>query len=267
MEEFNFRFHHRIETLQRGLDRAQQLRNELRIPLIQDQSCDTDQVGGLLILLTRFHALGDRAVEEAQNAIAAALGGSPNTYRHRIEHHAVLRDELLPSYNGIGIVPVLFGSYAICLRIHPTQQFKYAVPVELRTWEWPWRKLLDANPGIKAAWHSDFPVFPEISPMAHLYGFVTRNQVDTDGSLCEAPDWLKAGAITVQEVLPIMTINAAYAIFRDDEVGSLEPGKLADLIILSENPLQVESEALKDIQVLMTMIGGEVEYCAVGALR
>lgn len=210
------------------------------------------------------HALGDRAIQEAQNAIAAALNGAPNTYRHRIDHNAILHDNLLPRYNEVGIVPVIFGSYPTCWRINPTSRFKYVVPANLGTWEWPWRALLDANPGVKAAWHSDFPVFPDISPMAHLYGFVTRNQVAADGSICQAPDWLKAGAITADEALHIMTINSAYALFRDDEIGSLEAGKLADMVILSDNPLQVQPEAIKDINILMTMIDGKVEYCASG---
>jgi predicted amidohydrolase YtcJ len=212
-----------------------------------------------------IHALGDRAVEEAQNAIAAALDGTPNTFRHRIEHNAVLRPDLLPRYNQIGIVAVIFGSYATCWRINPNSQFKYVVPEDLGTWEWPWRALLDANPGIKAAWHSDFPVFPDISPMAHLYGFVTRDQVATDGSICQAPDWLEHGAITVSEALLMMTINSAFALFRENEIGSLATGKLADMLVLSENPLEVRPETIKDIQVLMTMIAGKVENCAPGS--
>jgi predicted amidohydrolase YtcJ len=62
----------------------------------------------------------------------------------------------------------------------------------------------------------------------------------------------------------MLTINAAYMLFREDEVGSLEPGKLADVIVLSANPLDVELDDLKDISVWMTMIGGETEYCAQG---
>ncbi len=209
-----------------------------------------------------IHALGDRAIEQAQNAIAAALNGAPNTFRHRIEHNAVLHDALLPRYNQVGILPIIFGSYPTCWRVRSTAQFKYAVPVNLGTWEWPWRALLEANPGIKAAWHSDYPVFPNIQPMAHLYGFVTRNQVADDGSICQAPDWLKQGAITADEALHIMTIHSAYALFREDEVGSLTPGKLADVIVLSDDPERVQPEAIKDIRVLMTMIGGTMEYCA-----
>ncbi len=61
-----------------------------------------------------------------------------------------------------------------------------------------------------------------------------------------------------------MTIESAYALFREDEIGSLDEGKLADLIILSANPLAVPADGIPDIQVLMTMVGGEVQYCADG---
>lgn len=62
----------------------------------------------------------------------------------------------------------------------------------------------------------------------------------------------------------MMTINAAHALHREDEVGSLRAGKFADLIVLSDNPLLVNAEAIKDIGVWMTMVGGNVEYCAAG---
>lgn len=213
-----------------------------------------------------IHALGDRAVEETMNAIEASLGGAPNDLRHRIEHNAIVRPDMMSRYNEIGIVPTFFGSYTTCMRINAEPgRFKYVVPDELGTWEWPWRAILDANPGLAAAWHSDYPVFPDISPMAHLYGLVTRAQRAEDGSVCEPPDWLAQGAITVDEALRMMTINAAYAIFREHEIGSLESGKLADLVILSDNPREVDPAALPDIEVMVTIIGGVVEHCADGA--
>ncbi|MGB8253546.1 MAG: amidohydrolase family protein, partial [Anaerolineaceae bacterium] len=201
-----------------------------------------------------IHALGDRAIEQAMNAIAAALKGQPNTFRHRIEHNAVLTPSLVDRYSQIGIVPTIFGEYPTCWRINPNGKFKYAVPAEIGTEEWAWRGLLDANPGIMAAWHADYPVFSHLEPIRSLYGFVTRNEVADDGSICEAPAWLKAGAITVQEALRAMTCNSAYALFRENEIGSLESGKLADMVILTDNPLAIAPEKIKDIQVLMTMI-------------
>lgn len=61
-----------------------------------------------------------------------------------------------------------------------------------------------------------------------------------------------------------MTIESAYSIMREDEIGSLEVGKLADIIILSENPLKVDLKNIPDIAVLMTMVGGTSEFCAPG---
>ncbi len=212
-----------------------------------------------------IHALGDRALEQAQNAIAFALNGQPNTYRHRIEHNATIRPELLPRYSEIGIVPVIFGAYSTCIRTtDESKNFKYILGEEYGAWDWPWRALVDANPGLPIAWQSDYPIFPTNNPLYHLWGMVTRKEVNTDGSICDPPDWVKVGALHVEEALPMMTRNSAYALFFEDEVGTLEAGKFADLVILNDNPLQVESDSLKDISVLMTMIGGNVEYCATG---
>ena len=212
-----------------------------------------------------IHAAGDRAAEQAQNAMAAALNGQANTYRHRIEHNSTIRPELLPRYGEIGIIPTIFGTYSTCIRTTgESGRFKYLLSEEYGAWDWPWRALVDANPNLPVAWHADYPVFGNIDPIYNLWGMVTRKQVNTDGSICDPPDWLKAGALRIEEVLPMMTINSAYALFFEQEIGSLEAGKLADLVILSENPLGVESDKLKDIEVLMTMIDGQVEFCAAG---
>ena len=71
-------------------------------------------------------------------------------------------------------------------------------------------------------------------------------------------------AITIEEALRSLTINGAYATFEEDKKGSLTEGKLADLVVLSANPLTAPIEMVPDIQVLMTMIGGAVEYCVQG---
>lgn len=212
-----------------------------------------------------IHALGDRAIEVSQDAIAAALAGGPNIYHHRIDHNTLLRDEMLPRYSEIDIVTLIFGYFPACFFIGDTSQFKYITPKEFEDWEWRWRPLIDANPDVHFAWHSDTPVMMgDPIPLKHLHGFVTRKQMREDGTFCEPPDWAADDLLTVEEALPMMTIEAAYALLREDEIGSLKAGKLADLIILSDNPLEVDHDAILDIQVLMTMVGGKVEHCAQG---
>lgn len=203
-----------------------------------------------------IHAIGDRAVEQAQNAIATALDGQPNSYRHRIEHNSVIRPDLLPRYGEIGIIPVVFGLYPVCNPFGPPP------PPQYQAWEWPYRALLDANPGLPVAWHGDDPFFGRIRPLDDLYSLVTRADVDADGNICPAPDWHQMHLVSAEEALRMMTINAAYALFRDEEVGTLTPGKYADLLILSDNPLTVNPQTIPDIDVWLTLVGGRVEYCA-----
>ena len=202
-----------------------------------------------------IHAIGDRGIEQAQNAIAAALDGRANTPRHRIEHNSVIRPELLSRYGEIGIIPVVFGLYPEC------EPFGPPPPPEYRDWEWPYRALLDANPDLPVAWHGDDPFFGRVRPLDDLYSLVTRNGVGEDGQICEAPTWQQQHTITAEEALQMMTINAAYALFREQEVGSLAPDKYADLIILSGNPLTADPDAFPQMNVWLAMVGGRVEFC------
>ena len=212
-----------------------------------------------------IHASGDRAIEQVQNAIQFALKGQPNTLRHRMEHNSIVRPDLLHRYSEIGIVPILFGYYATCIENDEGNWAPY-VGEESLSWVRNNRALLDANPGLIFAWHSDYPwVGRVIDPFKQLYALVTRKEVAPDGvTICEPPDWLAETTITAQEGIQMMTTGAAFSIFREEEVGSLESGKFADLIVVSENPLSVDPNDIKDIKVLLTMVGGKVEYCMQG---
>ena len=201
-----------------------------------------------------IHAIGDRAVEQAQNAIADALDGQPNTYRHRMEHISVIEPERIRRFGELDIVAVIPGIYPSCTPFGPP------LPEEYGDWEWPWRELRETNPGMHIAWHSDFP-FWSTSPFVHLYGFVTRKDVYSYYT-CSPEEWLKDDTLSVEQALATMTRDAAYALFREEEVGSLLPGKYADLIILSQNPLTREADKLKDIRVLVTIVNGQIEYCS-----
>ena len=209
-----------------------------------------------------IHAIGDRALDVVLQAYTDFLHGV-NPRHHRIEHNAVLRPDQLALYTQAGAVATLLAPFQTCVAIGDPSRFRYLAPESHQTWERPWRDLLDANPNVHFAWHADMPIFTT-DVFQHLYGFVTRNQVAEDGTICQAPDWLARNALTVDEALQLMTVGAAYALQREAEVGSLAAGKLADLIILSENPQAISSTELKDLKVLMTMVGGEVVYCSIG---
>ncbi len=209
-----------------------------------------------------IHALGDRAVEQALNAVEFALDGKANTLRHRIEHNALVRDDLLERYSDVGVIALIFGAYPICASdVAPP-------PADQDGWEWRWRDLIERNPHLHFAWHSDMhtPLFAQISPLQHLFSMVSPFEVASDGTtICDTPSWLPAAkTLPVEEALPMMTIEGAYALFREEEVGSIRPGKFADLIIVSGNPLAVEPEEIIDLKILMTMVGGHVEYCDPG---
>ncbi len=207
-----------------------------------------------------IHALGDRAIEAALDGIESALDGQPNTFRHRIEHNAILRPDLLPRYGEVGVVATIFATFPSCT------PFDSPSPEPYNQWEWAWPSLVEANPDLHIAWHGDDPYIRPISPILELYGFLTRRQAEDDrATVCDAPEWIQDDVLTVEQALPMMTRESAYALFRDDEVGALTPGKYADLIILSQNPWTENPETLLDTHVLMTMVGGSVEFCALGS--
>lgn len=202
------------------------------------------------------HAIGDRAVTASLNAIEYALHGRPNDLRHRMEHVSVIRPEDLPRFGALGVVPVLIGEYPNCTPYGPP------LPAEYGPWEWPWRALREANPGLPIAWHSDVP-FQSINPFDHLLGFTTRID-EADGRVCPPAVRLTENMIDVEEALLIMTIQSAYALGRETEVGSLAPGKYADFIVITGHPLEVQLEDLARNKVLLTVVGGGVAYCAPG---
>ena len=213
------------------------------------------------------HALGDRAVESALDAIEGVLEGGPNDLRHRIEHNMFIRPGLLGRYGETGAVPVIWGSEACFIRntSHRDSEggltHRWGGP-ETHAWINPWRSLLEANPGLPVAFHSDMS-WGEPGPLAYLYSLVTRNEVFLyDSPICEAPDWLEREAIGVEEAMRMMTTGAAYALHMEERTGSLRVGKFADLIVLSDDPLETDPESLYRLEVLVTMVGGRVEHCA-----
>jgi len=205
-----------------------------------------------------IHAQGDLAIAQAQDALSSVIDGGDNVLRHRIDHNVFPTSETISRYSELGIVPVLFGASEACRADLPWTDFYRDVA------ERP-GDIVAANPGLTVAWHGDDPLLTPISPISELFSLVTRGRVDDDGSICEPPPWMADGGVTVEQGLAMMTTGSAYAIRQNDVVGSLTPGKFADLVVLSDNLLLVPPAAIPDVEILMTMIGGETEFCSRGA--
>lgn len=208
-----------------------------------------------------IHAMGDRARDVAMTAIGNALGGRENILRHRVEHDAFMRPDQIAFYTDTGIVPTLLTSLTCNQNLSPLENH---FPDYVQPWFRPLPDMLAA--GLPVAWASDWPYRPIDTLRFHLYNLVTRKQVDEDGvTVCEPGDFYASGRVTVKQALRTMTLGGAYALHMDSVVGSLEPGKLADLVVLSQNPLDVEPDALKDLVVLLTVVGGRPQFCAAGS--
>ena len=203
-----------------------------------------------------LHAQGDRAIRQALNALSQVTQNK-NPLRHRIEHNSLVPQDVYHQYGDAGIIPIVWGYYYTC----SIEGLSNVFSLDSLKWLEDWRSLIDANPGLPISWHSDAPYLP-LNPILNLHSTVTKTQIAEDGTRCQAPDWLLEHAMTTEEALAYMTLNSAYSLDRDSEVGSLETGKFADLIVLSENPLKVQPENLINIEILGTMADGQFVYCS-----
>ena len=222
--------------------------------LLTSWIADADEAGYQVII----HAQGDLAIAQVQDAYETVLGGGPNTLRHRIEHNVFVTPAIESRYGKLGIVPTIFGISSACSADAGWTDF--------------YKEFGDrpdaigaANPGLVVAWHGDDPSLPPINPILELFSLVTRANVTEDGTVCEPPDWMVGGGVTVEEGLAMMTTGSAYALRQDHLVGSLTLGKLADLVILSDNLLTTPPAEFPSVEILATVIGGVTEYCAPGA--
>ena len=204
------------------------------------------------------HAQGDIAIAEVQDAYAVVLDGRPNVMHHRIDHNVLQTDATITRYGELGLVPVLFGSSEACRADLPWTDFYK------ENGERP-GDIIAANPGLIVSWHGDDPWQTPINPIYELFSLVTRGRVTDDGTVCQPAEWMKGAEVGRGQALEMMTIDAAYAIRQEDVVGSLAPGKYADLLVLTENLLTVPAESIPGVKLLATIIGGVTEFCLPGA--
>lgn len=201
------------------------------------------------------HAIGDRGNRLTLDLYEKALKAvSPETRviadpRHRIEHAQIIAAEDIPRFHALGVIPSMQPSHAI-------GDLHFAVRrlgKDRMTRGYVWRTLLDSGCLIPGG--SDAPV-EEGNPMIEFYAATVRK--DTTGFSNE--DWHRELRVSRKEALQMFTKWAAFAVFEENVRGSIEKGKLADFTVLEKDLMTCEEEELFNIQVAMTVIGGEIVY-------
>ena len=194
-----------------------------------------------------MHAIGDAAIEQLLNAYERALIADPRSdHRHRIEHFSLPTPGHIERASRLGVA---LGMQPIFAAMPEAGSAGYQLPgLELLGPErykrrHPYRTIVDA--GILVAGGSDSDAKP-LGPLAGMHAVV--NHPDDERRL------------TVMEALSLFTINAAKIAFEEEQKGTIEPGKLADLVVLGDDPLTVDRRTLQDIPVEMTIVGGEITY-------
>jgi predicted amidohydrolase YtcJ len=198
-------------------------------------------------LRVSIHSIGDRGVDIALDAIEKAQKNNPiPDMRHRIEHNSCCPLKSLKRIKKLGVTPSSSIGYMYGLGDQYAENFG----TERTRWLHPHKTMQEM--GIIAGGNSDCPV-TYYSPFVQIYAAVTRKS--SSGQVIGPEE-----AISVIDAIKVYTINGAYLSKEEDKLGSIEIGKLADLIVLDKDILSVDEEELKTIKVLTTIVDGKIIY-------
>ncbi|MFZ2324580.1 MAG: amidohydrolase [Ignavibacteriaceae bacterium] len=196
------------------------------------------------------HAIGDRANSYMLDLYDKITKENPKwDRRFRIEHAQHVRFEDIKRFAELGVIASVQPYHCIDdgvwaeKRIGP-ERIKYT---------YPFKSFLDA--GVKVCFGTDWFVAP-LNPLLGLYAATTRRTLDDKN-----PDgWIPEQKISIEDAIKCYTINSAYASFEENTKGSIEVGKLADLIVLSDDILTIDPVKIKDATVILTVFDGKVIY-------
>ncbi|MDN7125074.1 amidohydrolase [Pseudidiomarina sp. 1APP75-32.1] len=221
--------------------------------LLVTQPTDIEQLFELIIphgFQINIHAIGDRANRIALDKFAkayATIGG--RNLRHRIEHSQVVHPDDIPRFKELNIIASMQPTHATSDK----NMAEDRIGKERMQGAYAWQTFLDQGTIVAAG--SDFPV--ELSnPFFGVHAAVTRQDRDNQPQ----GGWYAHEAMTLEQALRAFTLDAAYASGQEQQLGSLEPGKWADFIVLDQDPFAVTSDKLWRADVLATYVAGENVY-------
>lgn len=211
---------------------------------LQEQIIDLHQKGYQIAV----HGNGDMAIEDIINSIEAAQKVYPrNDTRHIIIHCQTVREDQLDRIKRLGIIPAFFACHTYYWG--DRHESIFLGPLRAHHMD-PCRSALVR--GIPFTNHNDDFVTP-INPLLSIWS--AANRLSTSGRVIGADQ-----CVPVLEAVKSVTTYAAFQNHEEHLKGSLEPGKLADMVVLAENPLDIDKVKIKDIEVLATIVGDEVVY-------
>jgi predicted amidohydrolase YtcJ len=201
------------------------------------------------------HAIGDRGNRELLNWYEDVFNSVPKSEwaikkpRWRDEHTQIVNMEDISRFKSLGVIPSMQPSHAIGdLFFAPDRLGK-----ERLHGAYAWRTLIDS--GVIIAGGTDAPV-ERGDPRIEFYGAVARKSIDGFSN----QDWHPEEAVTRTEALKMFTLWPAYASFMENDLGSIEVGKLADFTIFSENIMMIPHDEILKVKTVMTVVGGNVVY-------
>ena len=223
------------------------LSDEMHPPsAMRDRLMQADAAG----LQIRVHAIGDRAISMMLDIFGdIEKEHGYHDQRFAIEHAQHMAQKDFERFAKLHVIASMQpyhaiddGRWAEARLGHDRTRYSYA-----------WRSFLDH--GVTLAFGTDWPVAP-LDPMQGLYAAVTRATLDGKNSR----GWIPEEKITLPEAIEACTIGAAFAEFQEHQKGSITPGKLADMVILTDNIFELKPEAIRNVKVQTTIVGGKVVY-------
>ncbi len=197
-----------------------------------------------------FHVVGDAAVDMVLDAVEGAMNTAPRPDpRHRLEHAVFNTDAALQRTKDLGMVVSTQPHFVRLLGDY----FKEIMGDERAARMIPTRTWLDL--GVPLALGSDAPTTPWWDPQSTLFASIARLTASNEFLSPEQ-------ALTIEEAMYAHTMGGAYAAFEENEKGSLEAGKMADLIVWADDPYRARLRDILTLTIDLTMVGGEVVYQA-----
>jgi predicted amidohydrolase YtcJ len=195
------------------------------------------------------HAIGDSANALTLSLFEAIVKKNPTwDRRFRIEHSQHVRPSDIERFAKLGVIASVQPYHCIDDGVWAEKRIGSRI-----NYTHPYKTFL--NKGVKLCMGSDFPVAP-LNAIIGIYGAVTRQTVDGANPF----GWIPKEKITIQEAIKAYTYTNAYAAFEEHEKGSIATGKLADMVVLSEDILSISPEKIKDVKVQMTIFDGKVIF-------